>query len=347
MARQINVDLSNSIESWRNKTNLMSEYLGDLDDLTTDETSDLIASINSIEAKMISVSQSRLALSLNSIGSGSYASLGYDNSTGISTFEVSTLTQSDIPNLDAGKIATGTLSLDRIPALPASKITSGLIADARIPGLEASKTVAGVFNIDRIPTIPQSKIPGLEQMSSDVDALQIGLEATNNTERLLSVTGDISGQATFTNVGNISVDVTVVDDLHSHTISNVDGLEGRLSAVEGLESRLVDVEPGPSDSFLNINGGYQKFPSGLIIQWGRVYGVNAEQLIGVSLPIPFPSAFCTVMATPLDSRRTGDFEMDMYSVACNITGSRTSFTIMSEGTGYGSNNTMMWQAIGY
>lgn len=238
MARKINVDLSNSIESWRNKTNLMSGYIGDLDDLTTDETLDVVASINSIESKIVSIDQARLALSLSSIGSGSYASLSYNNSTGVSTFEVSTLLQSDIPSLDAGKIATGTLALNRIPSLPTSKITSGLLADARIPGLDASKTVAGVFSIDRIPTIPQSKITGLEQLSNSVTALQLGLVETNETERTFTLAGDITGQVAFTNTGNVTLSVTVVDDLHNHTIANIDGLEGRLSTAEGLEDRL-------------------------------------------------------------------------------------------------------------
>lgn len=50
------------------------------------------------------------------------------------------LVATDIPNLDAGKITTGTF------------------VDARIPNLNASKINAGTFGVDRIPTLAPSKI---------------------------------------------------------------------------------------------------------------------------------------------------------------------------------------------
>lgn len=51
----------------------------------------------------------------------------------------SSLSSSDIPNLDAGKITTGTFATARIPNLSASKITSGTLGTARIPTLAISK----------------------------------------------------------------------------------------------------------------------------------------------------------------------------------------------------------------
>jgi hypothetical protein len=43
------------------------------------------------------------------------------------------ITSSDVPNLDASKITSGTLGTARIPSLAASKITSGTLGSARIP----------------------------------------------------------------------------------------------------------------------------------------------------------------------------------------------------------------------
>jgi hypothetical protein len=43
------------------------------------------------------------------------------------------ITSSDVPNLDAAKITSGTLGTARIPSLAASKITSGTFGSARIP----------------------------------------------------------------------------------------------------------------------------------------------------------------------------------------------------------------------
>jgi len=91
--------------------------------------------------------------------------------------------------------------------------------------------------------------------------------------------------------------------------------------------------------------GYQTFPSGLYMQWGRVTGVNAAQNKTVTLPIAFPNNFWVVNATPMDNRASGDFEVDYYSVAC-LPVNLSTFTIINEGTSSGNNQTMMYQAIG-
>lgn len=63
-----------------------------------------------------------------------------------------------IPNLPAGKITSGTLADARIPSLDASKVTRGTFAAARIPALDASKVSTGTFSADRIPNLNASKI---------------------------------------------------------------------------------------------------------------------------------------------------------------------------------------------
>src|SRR5690554_2391971 len=74
----------------------------------------------------------------------------------------SSLTSSDIPDLAASKITSGTFATARIPSLDAGKITSGTLGTARIPGLDASKITTGTFNTARIPTLAISKISGLQ-----------------------------------------------------------------------------------------------------------------------------------------------------------------------------------------
>ena len=48
------------------------------------------------------------------------------------------------------------------------------------------------------------------------------------TARTISLTGDASGSTTFDGSGNVSINVTVADDSHAHTIENVDGLQDAL-----------------------------------------------------------------------------------------------------------------------
>lgn len=54
------------------------------------------------------------------------------------------ITASDVPNLDASKVTSGTLGTARIPNLSASKITSGTLGIARIPDdLRGGQTLIG------------------------------------------------------------------------------------------------------------------------------------------------------------------------------------------------------------
>ena len=73
------------------------------------------------------------------------------SSSGIPSFRV--LDASDIPSLNASKIAAGTLAAARIPNLPASQITSGTFDAARIPNLDASKITSGTFAAASIPDL--------------------------------------------------------------------------------------------------------------------------------------------------------------------------------------------------
>ena len=62
---------------------------------------------------------------------------------------ISGLAASDIPNLAASQITSGTLGADRIPSLAASKITSGTFGADRIPSLAASKIGSGTLPVAR------------------------------------------------------------------------------------------------------------------------------------------------------------------------------------------------------
>lgn len=60
------------------------------------------------------------------------------------------LSSSDIPALDAGKIASGVFGTAFIPGLDAGKITSGTFGTAFIPALDAGKITSGTFLTGRL-----------------------------------------------------------------------------------------------------------------------------------------------------------------------------------------------------
>ena len=62
----------------------------------------------------------------------------------------------------------------------------------------------------------------------------VSIATTATADPTLTINGDASGSATFTNLGNATLTLTIADDSHNHTIANVDGLQtaldGKLTA---------------------------------------------------------------------------------------------------------------------
>ena len=56
------------------------------------------------------------------------------------------------------------------------------------------------------------------------------------TARTITLSGDVSGSASFDGSDNITITATVADDSHNHTIANVDGLQSALDAKEASGS---------------------------------------------------------------------------------------------------------------
>lgn len=231
-----------------------------------------------------------------------------------------------LPNVTGAITATqAELNLmDGVTATTAElNITDGLVASTaelnKLDGLTASTAELNITDGLTASTSEINKLDGLTASTSELN--HVG-GVTSNIQSQLNNIPVVPTQATSTwEAGTSTTESTISPAKLKATIGNQD-------------AQITE-------------NGYQKFPSGLILQWGRVHGVNAEQVKTVTLPIAFPNAIFTLHGTPNDVSRTGDFEMDKYSVGCLDTGSLTSFEVINEGTGAGNNKTMFWQATGY
>lgn len=150
-----------------------------------------IASLQSTSQSVTSLSDTEIATLANG------HVLVYESAT--SKWKNRLLLASDVPNLDAAKITTGSFHVDRIPALDAAKITSGVLAVARIPTLPASSITSGVLGVARIPDLDASKITtgvlNLNRFPSIPNTLINGL-GTMSTQNHTAVNidgGDIAG----------------------------------------------------------------------------------------------------------------------------------------------------------
>lgn len=70
----------------------------------------------------------------------------------------------------------------------------------------------------------------------------VSITTTATSDPTITLTGDVTGSATMTNLGNVSITATITDDSHNHTISNVDGLQTALDGKLGTSSKAADSE---------------------------------------------------------------------------------------------------------
>lgn len=116
-------------------------------------------------------------------------------------------------------------------------------------------------------------------------------------------------------------------------------LLNRILAIDGYGSGIdADKVRGlPADfSALLAATGYQKFPSGLVMQWGSADTLGATYKT-VTFPVTFPTA--CVLAVPVDAENvSANVRVGAYS---SITAAHVLFTFS------GTASTFSWIAIGY
>lgn len=74
------------------------------------------------------------------------------------------------------------------------------------------------------------------------------------TARAITLTGDVSGSASFDGSGNTSITATVADDSHNHVISNVDGLQTALDGKLPTGSNAVSASKWQTARTLTLTG---------------------------------------------------------------------------------------------
>ena len=147
--------------------------------------------------------------------------------------------------------------------------------------VSGSTTFDGSANVSITATVADDShnhvtgnIDGLAEYISDT----VGAMVTSNTESGISVTyddadntldfnvndptisltGDVSGSATMTNLGNVSITATVADDSHNHVTGNIDGLAEYIADTVGAmwssnSESGVSVTYQDTDNTLDIN----------------------------------------------------------------------------------------------
>lgn len=147
------------------------------------------------------------------------------------------LSTSDIPNLAASKITSGTFGTARIPSLDASKITTGTLGDARIPSLNASKITAG--------SIPDARIASASNWNTahgwGNHASAGYLTSYTETDTLSSVVGRGASTTTTISTGDILPSADSTYDIGSNSNKFAEGHFDHLYIGETANNPRIDI----------------------------------------------------------------------------------------------------------
>jgi len=155
MTRKTIVNLSDTIESWRTKHNSFSEYVGEPDNLTTTNKTDLVQAINEIDA-VTGTSITRGLFQTTQSGSGSHTTLSYDSNSGTYALASNSIGAGDVSGLDAGDTTTGVFAAQRIPGIDGAKIVSGTVSASYLPAVNA---LSGTISSSQLAGVTSDNLP--------------------------------------------------------------------------------------------------------------------------------------------------------------------------------------------
>jgi len=92
--------------------------------------------------------------------------------------------------------------------------------------LQTARNIGGV-SFDGTANI---NLPGVNTAGNQNTSGNAATATQLANSRTISLTGDVSGSASFNGSANATITATIADDSHNHTIANVDGLQSALNA---------------------------------------------------------------------------------------------------------------------
>lgn len=93
---------------------------------------------------------------------------------------------------------------------------------------DGTNAVAFAVGTDGYTIVADSTAASGWAWSNRLTTAESNITTLQGTDIVVTLTGDATGTGTITNLSDVSIAVTVVDDLHDHTIANVDGLQTAL-----------------------------------------------------------------------------------------------------------------------
>ena len=148
-------------------------------------------------------------------------------------------------------------------------------------------------NFDAIDTQMKSNYDDVVTAQAAADAAQASADAAQASadtalakDPTLTLTGDVSGSATFTDLGNATLTATVADNSHGHLIANVSGLQTALDSKANLASPALTGTPTAPTAACGTNNTQVATTNFVQSALQAVYPVGSIYINGASTANP-------------------------------------------------------------
>ena len=216
--------------------------------VTTNEGA--ISTLSSNKASIVQLNASSSALQSNIDGVQTNLDTASGSLAGrLATIEGDNATQTELDAASASLAANIASNASSISSLTSTKASitqlnaSSSTLQSNLDSVSASLAASITGNDSDLTSVSSSLAARITSNDTDIASNASAITTLQGTDISITLTGDVTGTGTITNLGNVSFATTVADDSHAHIISNVDGLQDALNLKAPLASPALTGTP--------------------------------------------------------------------------------------------------------
>ena len=138
---------------------------------------------------------------------------------------------------------------------PTIALTGGTTGSATMTNL-GNVSIATTLSSEAVQDIVGAMVTGNTETGLSV-TYQDGdgtLDFALTADPVITLSGDVTGSATMSNLGNVTITTTVADDSHNHTVSNIDNFTENVQDIVGGMVNPTNTESGINVTYNDTSG---------------------------------------------------------------------------------------------